>query len=312
MNTLPFIPFGRQTIGLDDVAAVAEALQSDWLTTGPRVKQFEEALAQRVGARFAVSCSSGTAGLHLAMLALKIGPGDAVVVPSVTFLATANAVRMVGARVIFTDEDPDTGMMRVTDLERAVETAGTDRIKAVMPVHLNGQCLDLAPIQAVAARIGAAVVEDGCHALGAVQVTESGEVAVGSCPQSVMTVFSFHPTKNMTTCEGGAITTNDASLYKALTRLRSHGMIQERAEHLYPAEGQEADGTLKPWYYEMVDLGFNYRMNDVQCGLGLSQLAKLEAMVTARQRLAHRYDQALADLAPVVRPLLPTLAIDKY
>ncbi|MEO5331792.1 MAG: UDP-4-amino-4,6-dideoxy-N-acetyl-beta-L-altrosamine transaminase [Magnetococcus sp. YQC-5] len=303
MTSLPYIPFGRQTIDADDVAAVVEALQSNWLTTGPRVKQFDQALALRVGAEYAACCSSGTAGLHLALMALGIGPSDAVVVPSVTFLATANAVRMVGARVIFTDVDPDTGLMRLEDLERVVAAPGAEQIKVVIPVHLNGQCMDLAPFKAVAERIGAVIVEDGCHALGAARITDAGIVPVGACQHSVMTVFSFHPTKNMTTGEGGAVTTNDPALYRALTRLRSHGLVYEAEDHLYPEESREADGAAKPWYYEMARLGFNYRLNDFQCALGLSQLAKLDKMVAARQRLAVHYDQALVDLAPVVRPV---------
>ncbi|MBI5162491.1 MAG: aminotransferase class I/II-fold pyridoxal phosphate-dependent enzyme, partial [Magnetospirillum sp.] len=198
MSTAPFLPYGRHTIEEDDIAAVVAALRSDFLTCGPAVEAFEAAFARRVGARFAVSCASGTAALHLAALALDLGPGDAVIVPTMTFLATANAARYVGAEVVFADVDADTGLLTPATLAEALTRCGTLRPRAVFPVHLAGQPCDMAGIGALAAAHGLAVVEDACHALGG----EDRGVPIGSCPDSRAACFSLHPVKAVAMGEG--------------------------------------------------------------------------------------------------------------
>jgi UDP-4-amino-4,6-dideoxy-N-acetyl-beta-L-altrosamine transaminase len=297
-----FLPYGRHSVDEDDVAAVSAVLRSEWLTTGPAVAAFEEAFAARVETRFAVACSSGTAALHLAALALGLDEDAAVVVPSVTFVATANAARYVGARVVFTDVDATTGLMSEDNLREALDRAGP-QVKAVFPVHLNGQCADMEPLAAVAAGYDVRVVEDASHALGADHVAGDGtRNAVGSCRYGDLAVFSLHPVKTIAMGEGGVVTTNDEALHRRLLRLRNHGMVRE-PQRFENAEAFDARGTLNPWYYEIHELGFNYRASDIHCALGLSQLGKLERFVARRRELAARYDERLARLAPLVRPI---------
>lgn len=297
-----FIPYGRHSVGEDDVAAVSAVLRGDWLTTGPAVAAFEKAFAARVEARFAVACSSGTAALHLAALALGLEGDAAVVVPSTTFVATANAARYVGARVVFADVDPATGLMGEGDLRSALDRAGR-QAKAVFPVHLNGQCADMETLAAVAAEYDLRLVEDACHALGAEHVAKGGtRNSVGSCRYGHMAVFSLHPVKAITMGEGGVVTTNDEALHRRLLRLRNHGMVRE-PQGFKNAEAYDGDGEPNPWYYEIHELGFNYRASDIHCALGLSQLAKLDRFVSRRRELAACYDRRLAGLAPLVRPI---------
>jgi UDP-4-amino-4,6-dideoxy-N-acetyl-beta-L-altrosamine transaminase len=271
-----FLPYGRQSIDQDDIDAVASALKSDFLTTGPMVDAFEGAFAQKVGAEHAVSCFNATVGLHMAMLALDLGPGDLVVVPTTTFLSTANCVRMTGADVLFADVDPQSGLMTEQTLLDAVVRADDSHISAIIPVHLRGAIVDMPAIAGIAADLGAAVVEDAAHAVGSVAPWGP----VGNCAHSDMAVFSFHPVKTMTTGEGGMVTTGDADLHARLTRLRSHAMIRPTG----------AD----PWIYEAAELGFNYRLPDINCALGLAQLAKLDGFVARRAELSRRYDRLLA------------------
>jgi len=281
------LPYGRQTIEDDDIAAVAEALRADFLTTGPAVDAFERAFADAVGARHAVACANGTAALHLAMLALKVQPGEVVIAPSITFLATANCARYVGADVVFADVDPDSGLMTPQTLADALGRVGGRTLRAVLPVHLRGDAADLPGLAALARDAGAVLVEDAPHALGTTarfgNVTES----IGDVRHSAMATFSFHPVKTIATGEGGMVTTNDAALAERLKTLRSHGMVR-------PAGGD-------PWWYEMPEPGFNYRMPDILCALGQSQLAKLPRFAARRRALAAAYRQALAPLAPLVR-----------
>jgi len=298
-----FLPYGRHLIDDDDVAAVAEVLRSASLTGGPMVARFEHAFAAAVGARHAVACASGTAALHLAALALDLGPADRVVVPSVTFLATANAATYVGADVVFADVDPDTGLMTPRHFEEALTRAGRP-VKAVFPVHLNGHLADIQGIADVASSHGAAVVEDACHALGGVYRGRTGErLIIGACAYSTMACFSFHPVKVIAMGEGGAITTADPGLAERLARLRSHGMVREAREFTETDQAFGSDGAANPWYYEMPEPGFNYRASEIHCALGLSQLAKLDRFLARRRQLADLYDAALAPLAPLVRPV---------
>lgn len=296
-SALPFLPYGRQLIEEDDIAAVAEALRAQMLTTGPRVAEFEAAFAAATGAAHAVVCNSGTAALHLAMLALDLRAGDAVVVPSVTFLATANAVRFTGAEVVFADVDPDTGLMAPAHLEEALARAKKQglRARAATPVHLAGQACDMAALAAVAERHGIALVEDACHALG--------NDGAGACDRSLLACFSTHPVKAIAMGEGGVVTTREPEVAARLRRLRSHGMVREPDQFLQPDLAFDASGTANPWYYEMAEIGWNYREPDVLCALGLSQLGKLERFIARRRALAALYDRRLAPLAPLLRPV---------
>jgi UDP-4-amino-4,6-dideoxy-N-acetyl-beta-L-altrosamine transaminase len=289
------LPYGRQTIEDDDVAAVAEALRSDYLTTGPRVAAFEAAFAETVGARHAVACSSGTAALHLAMLALGAAEGDAVVVPAITFAATANCARYVGCEVVFADVDPETALMTPATLEAALGRLEGRRLAAVLPVHLTGAAADLPGLKRSAGE--APLIEDACHALGTTMAFDNVRERVGDGRHGAMACFSFHPVKTITTAEGGMVTTNDQALAERLALFRSHGIERDPAHF----EDQALAGA--PWAYEMQGLGFNYRLPDVLCALGISQLAKLERFTARRRRLAALYREALAPLAPMVRPL---------
>lgn len=303
---LPFLPYGRQSIDEADVEAVAAVLRGDWLTQGPAVEAFEAALAARVGAAHAVACANGTAALHLACLALGLGAGDAVVVPAVTFLATANAARYVGAEVAFADVDPDTGLMGAEHAAEAIaraERAGW-RVRAILPVHYAGQTVDMAALRALARGRRLAVIEDACHALGAEVLENGGEaVPVGACADGAMAVFSFHPVKTIAAGEGGAVTTNDPILAERLRRMRNHGMTRDPAAFDDPQAAFAADGTANPWYYEMPEPGFNYRLTDVQSALALSQLGRLDDFVARRRHLADLYEERLSALAPWVAPL---------
>ncbi|WP_430422778.1 UDP-4-amino-4,6-dideoxy-N-acetyl-beta-L-altrosamine transaminase [Phenylobacterium sp.] len=281
------LPYGRQTIEDDDIAAVAEALKADFLTTGPTVEAFEVAFAETVGARHAVACSNGTAALHLAMMALDVKPREAVIAPSITFLATANCARYVGADVVFADVDPDTGLMTPETLAQAIARVGERRLRAVLPVHLRGDACDLPGLEALARDAGAVLVEDAPHALGTTMTFGNTAENVGDVRHSAMATFSFHPVKTIATGEGGMITTNDPAIAARLKVLRSHGMVRP--------EGCE------PWWYEMPEPGFNYRLPDILCALGLSQLKKLPRFAARRRALGAAYAEALAPLAPVVR-----------
>ena len=295
-----FLPYGRQVIEDDDIAAVVEALRDDFLTTGPRVEAFETAFAQAVGARHAVACSNGTAALHLAMLALDVKPDEAVIVPAITFAATANCARYQGAEVVFADVDAETGLMTPETLARAIERIGDRRLAAVLPVHLSGHAADLPGLRQVAQTRGAPLVEDACHALGTAMAFDNQPERVGDCRHSAMACFSFHPVKTLTTGEGRMVTTNDAALAGRLARLRSHGIVREPADFVDRSLGFDGDAA-NPWAYEMQELGYNYRLPDLNCALGLSQLAKLDRFVARRRALVARYRELLPALAPLVR-----------
>jgi UDP-4-amino-4,6-dideoxy-N-acetyl-beta-L-altrosamine transaminase len=283
----PVLPYGRQTIEDDDIAAVVEALKADFLTTGPTVEAFETAFAETVGARHAVACANGTAALHLAMLGLDVQPGEVVIAPSITFLATANCARYVGAEVVFADVDPMSGLMTAETLADALARVGDRKLRAVLPVHLRGDVADLPGLAALAQDAGAVLVEDAPHALGSTMSFGNVAERAGDARHSAMATFSFHPVKTIATGEGGMVTTNDPALAERLRVLRSHGMVR-------PAGSD-------PWWYEMPEPGFNYRLPDILCALGLSQLKKLPRFATRRRVLAKAYETALAPLAPVVK-----------
>ncbi|MFA6021935.1 MAG: UDP-4-amino-4,6-dideoxy-N-acetyl-beta-L-altrosamine transaminase [Rhodospirillales bacterium] len=297
---IPFLPYGRQSIDEDDIRAVAAVLNSDYLTTGPVSQRFDEVLAQTVGARHAIGCANGTAALHMAALALDLGPGDCIIAPAITFTATANAARFVGAEVEFADVDPNSGLMRPEDAAAALERAKAKgwRPRALFPVHLAGQVCAMAELAQLANRHGLSVVEDACHAIGG---SHDGH-RVGNCAYSAMAAFSFHPVKTVAMGEGGALTTNDDGLAERLRLLRSHGITRDPSQFQRPDLAFDSDGSINPWHYEMIELGFNYRLSDIACALGLSQLAKLERFVARRAALVARYDHALAALSPLLRP----------
>lgn len=279
-----FLPYGRQHIDEDDIAAVAESLRGDLLTTGPRVAQFEDSLAAATGAAHAVAVGNGTQALHLACLAADIGADDAAIVPSVTFLATANAVRYCGADVVFADVDPQTGLMRPEDFLAAIARANGKNIKAVLPVHLGGHPADMTAIADIAREHDITVISDCCHALGG----EYDGAPIGSGRYESMAIFSFHPVKTIAMGEGGAITTNDPALAARLRRLRSHGM--------------EPRADVGPWAYDMNEMGYNYRLTDIQCALGLSQMRKLDSFIARRRQLADFYDKAFHGMNHVRTP----------
>lgn len=277
-NTGPpeFIPYARQSVAEDEVEAVCETLRSDWLTTGPRVEEFEEALARFAGARHGVAVSSGTAALHAAMFAVGVEPGEEVIVPPMTFAATANCVLYQGATPVFADVDPDTLLID----PREVEARITPRTRAVIAVDYAGQPCRYDALRDLARQHGLALVADACHALGA----DYGGRPVGSLAD--LTVFSFHPVKHITTGEGGMVTTDQAALAERMRRFRNHGISADhhkRAEH----------GT---WYYEMVELGHNYRLTDFQCALGCRQLEKLPRWLERRREIAARYEGAFSEM----------------
>lgn len=294
------LPYGRQVIEEDDIEAVAQALRSDYLTTGPRVAEFEIALAGATGAKHAVACSNGTAALHLATRALNLGPGTTTIVPAITFLATANAVRLNGGDVIFADVDPDTGLMRPADLAEAIARCPNGRANAVINVHLAGQCGDLIALHALARRNNLRIVDDACHAIG----TRYGENrTIGDNALADLTCFSFHPVKTIAMGEGGAVTTNDATLARVLARDRSHGMTRDANEFTQADEAFDDRRLPHPWYYEMEAPGLNYRIPDILCALGLSQLKKLARFIKRRAELVAFYDAELTSLGPLVKPL---------
>jgi len=298
------LPYGRQVIEDDDIEAVVNVLRGDWLTTGPNVEAFEAALAARVGAKFAVSCSSGTAALHMAAAALGLGPGDVVVVPSLTFAATANAALYVGAKVIFADVDPNTGLMTGDTLQEVLDQNCGRNVRAVFPVHLNGQCADPEEILGIAAKAGLLVNEDACHALGSSYQVSDGTMALaGECRHSDAAVFSFHPVKTIAVGEGGAVTTNNAALAGHMRRLRNHGLTRAAADFTNREMAFADDGTANPWYYEVAELGYNFRLNDISCALGLSQLRKVDVFIYRRRKLVQQYRDGLGSLAPLLKPV---------
>ena len=262
------IPYGRQTIDADDIAAVVEALQSDWLTKGPLVDAFESAFAERVGAKYAVAVCNGTAALHLAMLVARIGPGDRVVTSANTFLASANCAAFTGALPDFCDIDEVTYTMSVEQLA----TNWQPDTKAVVAVDYAGQTADMPSIAQVARDRHAIVIEDACHAVGGSFLHENRQWRIGGHPWADMTTFSFHPVKTMTTGEGGMLVTDNEEYAQRARLLRSHGMTRDNES--FSGLGDANFEERGPWYYEMQELGFNFRITDLQCALGLSQLGE--------------------------------------
>ena len=280
------IPYGRQTISQADIDAVIEVLQSDFLTQGPKLPQFEQALCDYTGARHALAVNSATSALHIACLALGLGPGDWLWTSPITFVASANCGLYCGASVDFVDIDPHTYNLSPEALEqKLIKAEAENRLpKVVVAVHLAGQPCDMAAIHKLSRQYGFAIIEDASHAIGGKYKGEP----VGNCRYSDITVFSFHPVKIITTAEGGAALTNQPELAEKMALLRSHGITRDPQQMTHKPDG--------PWYYQQIDLGFNYRMTDIQAALGISQLTRLDNYVQKRHQLAEHYNQALAGL----------------
>ena len=261
-------------------------------------------LAQTVGAKYAVSCSSGTAALHLSLMALDLHKGDTVIVPANTFVATANAVRMCGAEVLFTDVDPNSGLMGAEHIEEALRSPDASNIRAIIPVHFAGQCSDPRSISNIAIRLNVPVVEDACHALGATYEVGEEVLPIGSCAESLMCTFSFHPVKAIAMGEGGAITTNNQALATRLSELRSHGLVRKQNHSLLAPVDQEDCSDESSWSYQLSEIGPNYRASDIHCALGRSQLKKLKKFIETRRNLAKYYTESLKKFHPIIRPLV--------
>jgi len=280
----PFLPYGRQKISEADINAVVDVLRSQFLTQGPAVRDFEKAVARKVEASYGVAVNSATSALHLACIAVGLKPGDRLWTSPITFVASANCGRYCGAEIDFVDIEPETGLMCVNALAKKLETAEQQELlpKVVIPVHLCGTSCDMASIAALADRYGFTVIEDASHAIGGYYKGKP----IGNCTYSSISVFSFHPVKIITTGEGGLATTNDQQLAKRMEELRSHGITKDQERFIQPVQG--------PWSYEQQNLGFNYRMTDIQAALGLSQLKRLDKIVLERNHQLRNYRELLA------------------
>jgi UDP-4-amino-4,6-dideoxy-N-acetyl-beta-L-altrosamine transaminase len=286
------LPYGHQSIGEEDIEAVVAVLQSDWITTGPKVIEFEEALAGRVGAKHAVAFSSGTAALHGAAYAADLKPGDEAITTPMTFCATANCILYQGATPVFADVTADTLNINPDEVANCI----TEKTKAILPVDYAGHPADLDTIRELAEKKNIIVIEDACHALGA---EHSGRKVGAICD---MTVFSFHPVKHITTGEGGMVTTNEDDMAARLRRFRNHGIESDARQR--QAKGQ--------WYYEMTDLGYNYRLTDIACALGLSQLRTLEENLSRRRKIADIYKADLNDVQGIILPFAKSYVIPAW
>lgn len=278
-----YIPYGRQSIDEEDIQAVVDVLRSDYLTTGPKVAEFERKVADYVGAKYAVAVSNGTAALHIACLAAGIGQGDEVITTPITFAASANCVMYCGGKPIFADIDADTYNISPKEIEHKI----TDKTKAIIPVHYTGQPCDMDAITEIAKKNNLLVIEDAAHALGA----SYKEKRIGGI--SDMTCFSFHPVKPITTGEGGMVVTNDEELYKKLVLFRSHGITRDE-EMMTENQGN--------WYYQQLELGYNYRITDISCALGISQMNKLDGFLEKRQEIAYQYNKAFESVEGIKIP----------
>jgi UDP-4-amino-4,6-dideoxy-N-acetyl-beta-L-altrosamine transaminase len=278
-----YIPYGRQLIEEDDIKAVIDALQSDYLTTGPKIEEFEQAVANYTGAKYAVAVANGTAALHIACLAAGITEGDEVITSPITFAASSNCVLYCGGKPVFADIEMDSYNINPLEIEKLI----TDKTKAIIPVHFTGQPCDMEEITRIARKHNLIVIEDAAHALGATY----GEKKIGCI--SDMTILSFHPVKHITTGEGGMILTNSKELYQRMKLFCTHGITRDENLLL------KNDG---PWYYEQQELGFNYRITDIQCALGISQMKKLPKFLERRKEIAKRYDMELGDVKDLQLP----------
>ena len=298
------IPYGKHYLDDDDIDAVVEVLRCGWITQGPKIEELEESISNYVGSKFAVAVSSGTAALHLACLAAGLGEGSKAVTSTNTFVASANCILYVGGKPVFCDIDPCTLNLDIEQLENTLKIEKD--VQAIIPVHFGGLACDMESISSLASKYGAAIIEDASHAFGA---TYKNSNKVGNCEYSDMTVFSLHPVKGITSGEGGIITTNSEIIYRKLLSLRSHGICKGNfdfpgvslpGDDLINKNDAIEDGLLNPWYYEMQELGFNYRITDIQCALVLSQFNKIEKFLSRRLEIVTMYDSLLAKFKNII------------
>jgi perosamine synthetase len=282
------IPYATQMIDDEDILAVADALRSSNLTQGPLVDEFERSIAQYCGAKYAVAVNSGTSALHIACLAAGMSPGDEGITSANTFVASANCILYCGGKPVFADIKPDTALIDPVDIRKKL----TKKTKVIIPVHFTGQPVDMEEISKIAKEYNLKTIEDAAHAIGArYKIKHSKDwIKIGSCFHSDMTILSFHAVKHITAGEGGMVLTNDQDLYEKLVFFRSHG-ITRSVKYIKETED--------PWYYEMHELGFNYRLTDIQCALGISQLKKLDKFIARRKEIAKRYDEAFSEIAQI-------------
>ena len=283
------IPYGKHHIDAEDIKSVVRVLKSDNLTQGPLISAFEKEISKYVGVKYSVVVTSCTAGLHLASIISNMGKGKKLLTSPITFVSTANSSLFCGAETIFADIDSSTINISIDSIKKVV---AKNKVHAIAPVHFGGLPCDMLKIKKVADDIGAVIYEDAAHAFGASFPDGS---KVGSCKYSNMTIFSFHPVKSIATGEGGAITTNDKKIYEKLLRLRNHGLEKEK-DRFQMKDNSLSNGSNDPWYYEMQELGYHYRITDIQCALGLSQLKKIEKFLSKRRQLAEKYDLAFNSL----------------
>ena len=301
------IPYGRQHITADDIKAVVEVLQSDFLTQGPKIKEFEQNFAQYTGARYAVAVSNGTAALHLSLLALGIGKGDNIITTPITFAATANAALFTGANVYFADIDPDTYLIDLDNVEKLIKQHPEGFFKAILPVDFAGLPVNTEKLKNIANKYQLKIIEDACHAPGAYFFDSyNNKQKTGNGKFADATAFSFHPVKHIAAGEGGMITTNNKKVYQKLLKLRTHGISKNNMN--YRILDQKEQGN---WYYEMHELGFNYRITDIQAALGNSQLKRADAGLQKRQEIARKYQIAFKDI-PVKYQKIPGNSFHAY
>ena len=288
------IPYGKQFIGDEDIKAVIDVLKSDFLTQGPKVKEFEQEFAKKTGAKYAVAVANGTAALHLSNLAIGISEGDKVLTTPISFVATSNSVLFCGGEVDFVDIDSKTYTIDIAKLEQKINSAPEGTYKAIIPVDLAGYPVNMEEVKKIADKHGLKIIEDACHAPGGYFIDSKGnKQTVGNCAYADLAIFSFHPVKHIAAGEGGMITTNDEGLYHKLIELRTHGVTKD------PQKLTENHGG---WYYEMQSLGFNYRLSDIHSALGLSQLRKLDKSVQRRQEIAEKYNMAFSSNPKIITP----------
>ena len=288
------IPYGHQHITDEDIRAVVEVLKSDYMTQGPKIGEFEKKFARYVGASYACMVSNGTAALHLCAMALDIKPGDKVITTPITFVASANGFRYLGADIVFCDIDPKTYLMDLDKLETILKSEPKGSFKAVVPVDFAGYPIDEERLRELAVEYGFAIVIDACHAPGATFTDKKGRIQkVGACKYADLTCFSFHPVKHIATGEGGAVTTNNPKLFQRVSLYRTHGVTKD------PNLLTRIDGG---WYYEMQELGYNYRITEMQAALGISQLDRLDWSISRRNGIARRYDEAFASTKSILTP----------
>ncbi|MDG1571480.1 UDP-4-amino-4,6-dideoxy-N-acetyl-beta-L-altrosamine transaminase [Robiginitalea sp. M366] len=287
------IPYGRQHITEDDIKAVAEALTSDYLTQGPKISEFEEAFAHYVGAEYAVAVSNGTAALHLCALALDVQPGDKVITTPITFAASANCVRYCGGEVVFADIDPNTYLLDINSVRAILENAPKGTYKGIIPVDFAGRAVNLEAFKELAEAYDLWIIEDSCHAPGGYFMDSKGERQnCGNGNFADLAIFSFHPVKHIASGEGGMITTNSRELYDTLLQLRTHGILKDESKFTNSIAFAGGEDGYPAWYMEMQQLGFNYRITDFQCALGLSQLKRANQGLERRRRIAEKYFKA--------------------